>query len=140
MGALSNLGTSIVEGIQSAFEFLFIPDEENIKKKVDSQIAKFGFITEATTLFNNIRDLLKENPTPPTLSVDLSQVGDAFPYSLGNSAVALDFSWYAPYKETVDGIIVAFCYACFVLNLFRKIIPSLLNSTSSDPVTSVSKK
>lgn len=39
----------------------------------------------------------------------------------GGDAVALDFSWYAPYKPYVDKFIVAFCWAVFLWHLVRTI-------------------
>ena len=49
----------------------------------------------------------------------------------GGDVPAIDFSWYAPYKPIVDTLIVAFCWAVFILNIVR-LIPSIINGDSNN--------
>lgn len=133
---LETLVTNIINGFKELLVFLFVPEQENLQAKIDNQMAKFGFVSEAQELFSSIKNMITEETEPPTINIDLSAVGSAFPYNIGTTAIVLDLSWYAPYKPVCDAIIVAFVYAVFILNLIRKITPELLNGSSGTPVNS----
>lgn len=60
--------------------------------------------------------------TPPSITVNLSKSGK---YYLGES-VTIDFSWYAPYKPSVDVLLAGIIWATFLWNLFKR-LPDILS-------------
>ena len=51
-------------------------------------------------------------------------------FNYGGDVPAIDFSWYAPYKSTVDTVIVIFAWAFAVICFYRS-LPSLLDGGSA---------
>ena len=49
------------------------------------------------------------------------------------TAIRYPFSWYAPYKEYVDAIFIAFVYIFFVWRIFIK-LASIIRGTGGDIV------
>ena len=58
--------------------------------------------------------------TPPDIKVNLGAANSAYGYNYGGEVVALDLSWYAQYKPTVDAIVGGFLWLLFLWALFKK--------------------
>lgn len=87
-------------------KFAFIGD---IKDIGDS------FITDITT------DQLgaSSGASPPVITIDLSAADSPYGYVYGSEMTALDLSWYADYKPTVDAIMSGFLWVLFLWGLFK---------------------
>ena len=64
-----------------------------------------------------------ENIEAPVFYMDFSLADSDIDY--GGKVAAIDFSWYAKYKYTVDRLIVSFCWALFAWRAFKS-LPSLI--------------
>lgn len=111
-------------------ERLFFPDFNSIGDKYNQLLNKFGFlssISDTVSEITNIFNLSYENPEPPVIYMDLSQAESEYDY--GDRAVALDLSWYARYKPTVDNLLSALMWGFFIWNTYTH-IPDILNGGS----------
>lgn len=122
--ALKNLMTSWVNAILTGLKNLFIPDFTYLSETWTRFKEKTQFINQAIDIVNDISNRLELNPlAPPSISIDLSNANSK--YNWGGEVMALDLSWYEPYKPAVDFIIICFCYGYFIWNLFKD-LPNIL--------------
>lgn len=121
---LGNLMTSWVNAILTGLKNLFIPDFTYLSETWTRFKEKTQFINQSIDIVNNIVDGIELNPlAPPSISIDLSNANSK--YNWGGEVMALDLSWYEPYKPAVDFIIICFCYGYFIWNLFKD-LPNIL--------------
>ena len=95
---------------------------------------KFGFVTSVVNSINQIRDSIGSSGSPPVIEVNLASSTSKYDY--GNTALVLDLSWYAPYKDTVDTVVSSILWVCFLWRLFVH-LPGIISGMSGT-VTSVS--
>ena len=122
--ALQDLGDVILGGIRD----IFVPSSDYLSAKVDALCAEFSFADSITKTAKGLIDGLQGISTePPVIYIDLS--ANTGPYDLGGEVPFLDLRWYAAYKPTVDTIISAFLWACFIWRMFLK-LPGIINGAS----------
>ena len=108
---------------------LFLPNANNLQMKFDTVKDKFLFITDVKTLFNTVTDyLLSGTSQIPQITVNLNNAEGSYNY--GNTALVLDLSWYTRYKDTVDKLIIAFCYLSFIFLVFKR-IPEIISGNGA---------
>lgn len=113
--AFQAVGEFILDGIRS----FFVPDEEFLEEKINVVKEKFGFIDSIKSSWENISSLLVNGEEKvPKIEIDLSRAETKYNY--GGKVLALDLSWYARYKPTIDNFIVAFSYISFVFFVFKR--------------------
>lgn len=66
-------------------------------------------------------------PTAPSVSFMFPEY-DFYGFNFGGYAV-LDFSWYAPYKSRVDGLLSGFLWASFLWLLFKR-LPGIIHGSA----------
>ena len=118
------LANTILAGIRD----IFVPSSDYLSAKVDALCAEFAFADSITKTANGLIDGLRGVSTePPVIYIDLS--ANRGPYDLGGEVPFLDLRWYAEYKPTVDTIISAFLWACFIWRMFLK-LPGIINGAA----------
>lgn len=118
------LANTILAGIRD----IFVPSSDYLTAKVDALCAEFAFADSITKTANGLIDGLRGVSTePPVIYIDLS--ANRGPYDLGGEVPFLDLRWYAEYKPTVDTIISAFLWACFIWRMFLK-LPGIINGAA----------
>ena len=128
--SIGNLANNIKEGLIDGLKGLFVPEEGYFDSKFQELTAKFAFwrsITDTIDVFKNFFENHNFNE-PPTITVNLSSAqGD---YDYGQSAMAIDLSWYEPYRDVVDAILSGILWLFFVWNTWND-LPNLINGVST---------
>ncbi len=150
--AISDLGTSlqtlcnsIIDKIaevgaqtKAAIESLVVPDEDYLSDKIAALCEEFTFadsIVRTTQQLGNM--LLGVTTEPPVIYIDLGSTRGS--YDIGGVVPFLDLRWYAEYKPTVDAIISAFLWVCFIWRMFLK-LPGIINGAAGDFVLIQSRR
>lgn len=120
----------IVEQIQSVLEFLFVPDLAPVQDSLDMIQGKFAWIRDIYDMFNNIFTSLSPDCEPPVVYIDFSKSESSKFVPIGKR-VAVEFSWYAPYKPTIDLIVGGFLWVMYLWYIFKK-LPDILNGSGMD--------
>ena len=128
---ITALGDTIVDGITDLFNFLFVPNEEEISDKIEYIKGHFSFINDISETMDSLKNLITGvTDTTPVIEADLSlHNSEKYDYGSGKVAV-MDFTWYAPYKGVADVVIVAIAYALFFWKLYIR-LPSIISGSSA---------
>lgn len=104
----------------SLFGILFVPDDEVMQEMWADIQDQFSGIFGLMNSGNHIVDFLKtcSGLRAPNFTVNL---GSSASYYLGNETVTIDFSWYAPYKPTVDLLFAGIIWAGFIWRMYSRI-------------------
>jgi len=125
LNAILGIPNTILEGIKS----LFSVDSELYQQISNLLNEKLPIIDQSRSLVDNTIEIFSNNVLePPQIIIDFSDSDSEIDY--GGEAVALDFSWYQPYKGTVDLIIIGFVYIIFFWRLFYR-LPSIVAGSDS---------
>ena len=106
---------------------MFLPDSGHVEGKVNELKTEFGFVESILATINLMSAELgasMASDDPPVIKVDLSEANSKYDY--GGEAIALDFSWYAPYKPLVDDILSTIIWGFFIWRLFMA-LPGIIN-------------
>ena len=68
----------------------------------------------------------------PILKIPIGAETSKYNYGLG-SYITIDISWYAPYKQFGDKIILAICWALFIWRLYIK-LPGIISGAEGSIV------
>lgn len=125
----TELGGIIINAVNDAATELFVPDQDSALEKIDDMKEYFQFVDEIKTnvkLF--LADLAGIHPSP-YLRIPLGKVRDTeYSYGFGDYWV-IDCTWYIPYKNFGDGIILCLFWAVFLWQLFIK-LPGIISGVS----------
>lgn len=114
--------TPIVDGIKG----IFVPSEDYLTDKVNALRDRFAFADSIIGTCTEIADIFKTfTGTPPKIEIDFGNAESKFGYDYGGQAYALDMTWYARYKGTVDTIVGAFIVGGFIWRL-RHNLPNII--------------
>lgn len=109
----------ILEGITA----IFVPRADFLEAKVADLKARFPFIDGIIGLGEFVSESLSYDAGPPVLYVDF---GPATTDTFGHRKYLLtDFSWYAPYKPTVDALMSSILWAFYGWRIFVR-LPSII--------------
>lgn len=124
--ALENVITKILEGIRD----IFVPSEDYLTEKLEAIKSKFAFADSIISTAEAIGAAISfPGSEPPVIYIHLEDAeGD---YSYGGTVAILDMNWYARYKPTVDKILAAFLWLCFVWKIFKK-APGIISGMPDD--------
>lgn len=115
---------TLPEAIAQAIAAIFVPSTDYITAKVEAIRAMFPFMDSIIATGEYIRDSLSGASGPPAIYVDLSAADGDIDY--GDRVLLTDFSWYAPYKGTVDTVLGAALWAFFGWRVFLR-LPGLIS-------------
>lgn len=145
--SISGLTGSIIEGVTTAFQSvgqfildgiknLFLPSEGFFGDKIDGIKDKFSFVDSIKESYDDFLLVLEDTTDEvPKISINLSNVDSKYNY--GDTALALDMSWYADFKPFVDVIIIAFAYLGYMFLVYKR-LPDIINGAGAI-TTTVSK-
>ena len=141
---LSELGTLIesIPGIitdkmaeigaqtKAAIEALVVPDEDYLTDKVNALCEEFAFADSIVKTAKELKvGLAGVTTEPPVIYINLGATRGS--YNIGGTVPFLDLRWYAEYKSTVDGLISAFLWICFVWRMLVK-LPGIISGMPGD--------
>lgn len=141
---LSELGTLIesIPGIitdkmaeigaqtKAAIEALVVPDEDYLTDKVNALCEEFGFADSIVKTAKELKvGLAGVTTEPPVIYINLGATRGS--YDIGGIVPFLDLRWYAEYKPTVDSLISAFLWICFVWRMLVK-LPGIISGMPGD--------
>lgn len=116
-----------MEGITA----IFVPSEDFVTNRWNSIKQRFSFaesISEtADVLITFFRDTAFNEP--PKVYINLGFAESKYDY--GAKTYCLDMSWYERYKPTVDALLSAWIWICFIWRVYVR-LPGIINGVSSD--------
>lgn len=126
LAPLERLGNMIIDGVCA----IFVPSEDFLSSKVEALCAKFEFVDSIVRTCEALGEGLAGVSTePPVIYLDLGASRGS--YHLGGTVAFLDLRFYAEYKPTVDTIISAFLWICFVWRMLIK-LPGIISGMPGD--------
>lgn len=142
---LQTLGNSIIDKIaevgaqtKAAIESLVVPDDDYLSDKIAALCEEFAFADSIVRTTQQLGNMLVGVTTePPVIYIDLGSTRGS--YDIGGVVPFLDLRWYAEYKPTVDAIISAFLWVCFIWRMFLK-LPGIINGAAGDFVLIQSRR
>ena len=117
-----------MDGVKALFELFFVPDEEATNAKLSALKEKFSYVVTIAGFGEHLVNFLytSAGTKAPVITVNLASYSGKFSSAYGVGAVTLDFSWYAPYKSTVDVLAAGIIYANWFWHMYKN-LPSLIN-------------
>lgn len=128
---LTDIISSAVDGVLTD---LFVPDEALAMEKVAEMEAYFKFKDGIITGVIDLKTMLYSINPSPILKIPIGKpTSKKYNYGTGNYII-IDVSWYAPYKQLGDKIILAIAWALFLWHMFLK-LPGIISGTEGSIVS-----
>lgn len=119
VGAITNLGQSIINGIKSVIEFLFIPSN-NLFNDVEVLFKeKFGFVYQVISIGEDLKNIEFGTDTP---HFSITLYGKTFDF--------IDFSFYDKYRSFIHNITLVIAYFGFIIWLLHQ-IPGIIGGITN---------
>lgn len=114
----------------AGLEYLFVPSEGYFEEKIMATRERFLFVDCIIETVESMYDFFATTAfdVPPKFEIDMSNVNSK--YDWGGKAFIIDFSWYVPYKPTVDVLLSSILWVFFAWNTFKE-LPSIINGFGS---------
>lgn len=125
VGALTNLGQTVINGIKSVIEFLFVPSDNLFNDVEDMFKEKFGFVYQIISIGEDLKDIEFGTDTPH-FSITL----------YGKTVDFIDFSLYDRYRTFIHNITLAIAYFGFIIWLLHQIPAIIGGITNGERFTS----
>ncbi len=121
----AKVGKVIIEGFKETLKDLFVPDADRFNKRFAVLRERFAFVDSFMGVVDDLFDSLQSasGASAPVIKIDLSRYAGRWSY--GNSVVTIDFSWYAPYKGTVDALLAGIIWVNFIWRMYKR-LPELI--------------
>lgn len=109
---------------------IFVPQDDYLSDKVASIKSRFGIVDSVIGTIDVIKDFLDTVAlgAPPKVEVHLENAEGSVNY--GDTAYALDMSWYDRYKPIVDVLLSSMIWVFFVWRVFVR-LPNIINGVGS---------
>ena len=120
---------SIPDSVTNLLSSAFAPDTDAISDAFKEVQKNFGFIGDFRVLANGLINMTLE-PHDYIIVYNWDKAHNKYDQ---RDSYKISFSWYAPYKEYVDAIFIAFVYIFFVWRIFIK-LASIIRGTGGDIV------
>lgn len=120
---------SIPNSVTSLLSTAFAPDTDAISDAFKEVQKNFGFIGDFRGLAGGLINMTLE-PHDYIIVYNWDKAHNKYDQ---RDSYKISFSWYAPYKEYVDAIFIAFVYIFFVWRIFIK-LASIIRGTGGDIV------
>ena len=116
--------------VTTAVESLVVPDEDYLTDKVNALCEEFAFADSIVKTAKELKvGLAGVTTEPPVIYINLGATRGS--YDIGGTVPFLDLRWYAEYKPTVDSLISAFLWICFVWRMLVK-LPGIISGMPGD--------
>lgn len=124
-----SLPLKLIQLLGDLLKSLFVPSDGYFTEKLDTIRAKFLFVDSLSDTVHVFTNFFENNSflEPPTLTVNLSS-GTGTDYGMNSKAI--DFSWYKPYKTSVDVLLSSILWVVFAWNTFKD-LPGIINGLGS---------
>lgn len=118
--ALGNIISSLITALTDLFKTLFVPSSEFLSNSFtgikDNFESKFPFLDQADEVENSIIGTIQgADDTAPSYEMELPEILG------GGSVQVFDFSFYDQYRDLINGGILFFAWATFIMRLPRKL-------------------
>lgn len=113
----------IATALSTALTAIFVPNLEDVAV-VDEVMEKFDWIGDLYTCVKKNLTSLNPDTEPPVIYIDFTKGSSK--YVPVGKRVAIDFSWYAPYKPMGDKIVGSFMWIIYLWYLFKR-IPDIIS-------------
>ena len=120
---------SIPDSVTNLLSSAFAPDTDAISDAFKDVQGNFGFVGDFRMLANGLINMSLE-PHDYIIVYNWDKAHNKYDQ---RDSYKISFSWYAPYKEYVDAIFIAFVYIFFVWRIFIK-LSSIIRGTGGDIV------
>lgn len=128
---LTDIISSAVDGVLTD---LFVPNEALAMEKVAEMEAYFKFKDGIIAGVIDLKTMLYGITPSPILKIPIGKpTSKYYNYGTGNYII-IDVSWYAPYKQLGDKIILAIAWALFLWHMFIK-LPGIISGTEGSIVS-----
>lgn len=128
---LTDIISSAVDGVLTD---LFVPNEALAMEKVAEMEAYFKFKDSIITGVIDLKTMLYGITPSPILKIPIGKpTSKYYNYGTGNYII-IDVSWYAPYKQLGDKIILAIAWALFLWHMFIK-LPGIISGTEGSIIS-----
>ena len=104
VGALTNLGETIINGLQNVIEFLFVPSDNLFNDVEDLFKEKFAFVYQVISIGEDLKEIEFGTDTPH-FSITL----------YGKTVDFIDFSFYDKYRTFIHNITLVIAYFASVI-------------------------
>lgn len=128
----TGLGDIVIAAVSAALSDLFIPDADATKAKLGDMREYFKFKDDIIGAFDDLKTMIFGITPSPILKIPIGAETSKYNYGLG-SYIIIDISWYAPYKQFGDKIILAICWALFIWRLYIK-LPGIISGAEGSIV------
>ncbi len=118
----------ISRAVQRVLTDVFVPNEVATLEKVGEMQEYFKFKDDVITAVDDLKTMLFGITPSPILKIPIGKTtSKKYNYGTGNYII-IDVSWYAPYKQFGDKVILAIAWALFLWRLFLK-LPGIISGT-----------
>ena len=129
-GIITDKMAEIGAQTKAAIESLVVPDEDYLTDKVNALCEEFAFADSIVKTAKELKvGLAGVTTEPPVIYINLGATRGS--YDIGGTVPFLDLRWYAEYKPTVDSLISAFLWICFVWRMLVK-LPGIISGMPGD--------
>lgn len=123
----TGLGAIIATAVEGVMISLFVPDEAELLAKTDAIGDYFQFKDDIVGAIGDLKTVLFGIKPSPILKIPIGKTTSKYNYGTG-SYIIIDVSWYAPYKQFGDKIILAVAWGFFLWYLYLK-LPGIISGT-----------
>ena len=118
----------ISRAVQGVLTDVFVPNEAVTLEKVGEMQEYFQFKDDVINAVNDLKTMIFGITPSPVLKIPIGKtISKKYNYGTGNYII-IDVSWYAPYKQFGDKVILAIVWALFLWRLFLK-LPGIISGT-----------
>lgn len=128
--AIAQGATQVKTAVEEAVEKAVVPEKDYLTSKVNALREEFVFADSIVRTGEALQlGLAGISTTPPVIYIHLGDTEGS--YNIGGTVPFLDLRWYARYKPTVDTLISAFLWICFVWRMLVK-LPGIISGMPGD--------
>lgn len=128
--AIAQGATQVKTAVEEAVEKAVVPEKDYLTSKVNALREEFVFADSIVRTGEALQlGLAGISTTPPVIYIHLEDTEGS--YNIGGTVPFLDLRWYARYKPTVDTLISAFLWICFVWRMLVK-LPGIISGMPGD--------
>ena len=118
----------ISKAVQGVLTNVFVPNKVATLEKIGEMQEYFEFKDDVVTAVDDLKTMLFGITPSPVLKIPIGKTtSKKYNYGTGNYII-IDVSWYAPYKQFGDKVILAIAWALFLWRLFLK-LPGIISGT-----------
>lgn len=124
----TGLDDIISKSVGGVMTDMFIPNAPDTLEKVGEMQEYFEFKDDVIRAVDDLKTMIFGITPSPILKIPIGKTtSKKYNYGTGNYII-IDVSWYAPYKQFGDKVILAIAWALFLWHLFLK-LPGIISGT-----------